>query len=978
MLRTQQMYSRRQLAERAKLTEGDLTAVDRCRQDHNRLGFAYQLGFVRLLNRFPKQEPLELIDELLTFTSVQLGLAADLIGLYQKRRPTISEHQRRIAHHLRLSPFGARETKILERFVYEQSWQLEQTAALQARAKAFLKEQGILQPADYRIARIVSEQRKLAREAIFDRIAASITPQLERTLAELLVVKTGEKVSELQLVKANLGKPSVTAIQAAIRKLHTIEATGATAVDLSWLSSNYQRALYHQVRKSSVHRLREIAPARSTASLICFLWQSYRDAVDQTVDMFDKLMTRAHSYAQKDLDEQLRRQRKTIRTQLATLQTLGEIILDEEVPDIDLRAAVFERISRSQLAGCVQGAAEWVTGKKSEMFHGVVRRYGTLRQFSPALLEALELLQDVEGDESSFLQAVRTLKEANASGKRKLPATVPTSFVPQRLRSVVGEGKQLDRRAWECALLLKLRDEIRAGNVSVKHSKRFGRLADFFIPRERWAEMRTGFFERAGLPADPREVPAYLQQRLGHAFDQFLSTSPTNSYATVDDKGWHLSADPADKPDDESKAKLAHLNGWLAQHMRQIRLPDLLIEVDNDLGFTRHFMAAKQRPDLLPDEVCAVLAAVMAHGCNIGAFTMAQLTAEVTYEQLKRISDWHLTIETQRSALAALVKAIANLDTSLHWGEGKTSASDGQRFSLPQKVLQQTYSTKFSDFALEFYSFVADNYAPFYSTPIECTDRDAAFVLDGLLYNESELELQEHYTDTHGYTEINFAAFAMLGRRLCPRIRGLKRQHIYRIDPDRDYDALASLVGRADRTINPQLISEQWDRMGQFYASLETGHATASVALRRLVAYSPRNRFYRANRELGRIFKTEFILQYMSEPELRTRVRRGLLKVDQLHALSRDVFYGRRGQVNARELWEQMNSCSCLTLIVACIVYWQAKEITRAVSRDDPEAAGVDLALLRHVSPIEWNNITLYGQYVLDRRLIRRRPKGLA
>jgi TnpA family transposase len=70
---------------------------------------------------------------------------------------------------------------------------------------------------------------------------------------------------------------------------------------------------------------------------------------------------------------------------------------------------------------------------------------------------------------------------------------------------------------------------------------------------------------------------------------------------------------------------------------------------------------------------------------------------------------------------------------------------------------------------LEFNTFVADNYAPFYSLPIECTDRDAAFVLDGLLYNESELEIEEHYTDTHGYTEINFAAFAMLGLRFCPR-----------------------------------------------------------------------------------------------------------------------------------------------------------------------------------------------------------------
>jgi len=112
---------------------------------------------------------------------------------------------------------------------------------------------------------------------------------------------------------------------------------------------------------------------------------------------------------------------------------------------------------------------------------------------------------------------------------------------------------------------------------------------------------------------------------------------------------------------------------------------------------------------------------------------------------------------------------------------------------------------------LEFYTFVADNYAPFYSLPIECTDRDAAFVLDGLLYNESELEIEEHYTDTHGYTEINFAAFAMLGLRFCPRIRGVQHQRIYRIDPNRDYGSLASLSRRADQTIDTEQIAEHWD-----------------------------------------------------------------------------------------------------------------------------------------------------------------------
>ena len=85
--------------------------------------------------------------------------------------------------------------------------------------------------------------------------------------------------------------------------------------------------------------------------------------------------------------------------------------------------------------------------------------------------------------------------------------------------------------------------------------------------------------------------------------------------------------------------------------------------------------------------------------------------------------------------------------------------------------------------------------------------------------------------------------------------------------------------------------------MGHFYASLESGHTTASVALKRLAGFRRKNFFYRANRDLGRVFKTEFILQYMSHSPLRRRVRRGLLKVEQLHALARDVCYGRRGRI---------------------------------------------------------------------------------
>src|SRR5262249_17947573 len=118
---------------------------------------------------------------------------------------------------------------------------------------------------------------------------------------------------------------------------------------------------------------------------------------------------------------------------------------------------------------------------------------------------------------------------------------------------------------------------------------------------------------------------------------------------------------------------------------------------------------------------------------------------------------------------------------------------------------------------------IADNYAPFYSVPIECTERDAPYVLDGLLYHESELDPQEHYTDTHGYIELNFAAFPMFGKRFCPRIRGLHHQWIYRIDPQKAYGPLTPLVSQPKRTIHLDWITAHWDRMGQFFASFAAG-----------------------------------------------------------------------------------------------------------------------------------------------------------
>jgi Tn3 transposase DDE domain len=67
------------------------------------------------------------------------------------------------------------------------------------------------------------------------------------------------------------------------------------------------------------------------------------------------------------------------------------------------------------------------------------------------------------------------------------------------------------------------------------------------------------------------------------------------------------------------------------------------------------------------------------------------------------------------------------------------------------------------------YTHVSDQYAPFHTKVINATVRDATHVLDGLLYHESDLCIEEHYTDTAGFTDHVFALCHLLGFRFAPR-----------------------------------------------------------------------------------------------------------------------------------------------------------------------------------------------------------------
>lgn len=57
------------------------------------------------------------------------------------------------------------------------------------------------------------------------------------------------------------------------------------------------------------------------------------------------------------------------------------------------------------------------------------------------------------------------------------------------------------------------------------------------------------------------------------------------------------------------------------------------------------------------------------------------------------------------------------------------------------------------------------------------------YVLDGILDNHNDLRIEEHTTDTAGYTDLVFGLFELLGLRFSPRVRDIADHRLWRIGP---------------------------------------------------------------------------------------------------------------------------------------------------------------------------------------------------
>jgi TnpA family transposase len=298
-------------------------------------------------------------------------------------------------------------------------------------------------------------------------------------------------------------------------------------------------------------------------------------------------------------------------------------------------------------------------------------------------------------------------------------------------------------------------------------------------------------------------------------------------------------------------------------------------------------------------------------------------------------------------------------------GSEERSMSDGMRVTTRVGTLNaalQPHLLGPGERALTYYWHVSHQ-GPGYAGQVIGSDRDAAYVLDQLLHIQSELPINEHYTDTHGTTENMFAFSSPFGIDFCPRIKQVHDQDLYHPP---GMEVSGPLKFHFAAPVDVELIERHWDDYVRILASIRTGKTSAVLLSLRLSSYARHNPLYRALREVGRIWKTRFIMRYYDETEFRRRIHAALNRMEHFNYLARYLFFARRGENWERDFDQQRNRASALLILANACVLWNTVHLTELAKRLKTGGTEVRPEDFEHISPYAFEHIIPYGQYFFD------------
>jgi TnpA family transposase len=966
--------TRTQLERCFLLNDIDRALVEQRRGDHNRLGFAVQLGTVRFLGTF-LTDPLVVPSAVVEYVAAQLGIGdSACFGAYADRAKTPYEHAWEIRRAYGYRDLAEAEVELRDFLAARAATATEGPRALFDRVTAWLIERKVLLPGVTILARLIVAARAAASERLWRLLTDGVDPALRQRLQRLLDAEEGSRYSALERLRRSPFRISGPELARALERVAEIQRLGVSAVDCSAAAPNRLASLARHGLVAKVPQFRQLTEPRRSATLLATLRQLERVAVDDALDLFDVLMTTKllARAARESAKEQLRALPRFAAASV-TLAAAVQVLLATPTAEAELSwtevwTAIEHVAPRQELT--VALAAVLALAPPSEatteaIWHAeLVLRYPTIRPFLP-LLGTVIPFGAVDGSQEivTALQRLPTLLGRKKVRKEEIAAGLVTGAWRRLVYAeTAGEPGVVDHRAYAFCVLEHFQRALHRRDVFALQSDRWGDPRARLLEGAAWQETRPAILTALRLPEQPDQHLDELADKLDAAYRDLAARLPDHPALELTHEGERLSLGRLEaEPEPPS---LVALRTLIAGMLPRVDLPDLLLEVHDWTGCfdeCTHLSEANARMADLPLSVAAVL---IAEACNIGFRPVSSPSVSaLTRDRLSHVDQNYVRAETLRAANGRLIDAQGSIPLASAWGGGLVASADGLRFVVPIATLNAGPNPRY--FGMQrgatWLNAVNDQAAGIGAIVVPGTMRDSLHILDLLLNIEGGPRPDVVVTDTASYSDIVFGLFRILGYQFSPRIADLTDTRFWRLNASADYGPLNAV---ARSRVNRQRIRERWSDMLRVAGSLHTGTVRAYDLLRMLHRDGHPSRLGQAFAEYGRIAKTLHLLPFIDvDDSYRRQIGAQLNLHESRHQLARKIFHGQRGELRQRYREGQEDQLGALGLVLNAVVLWNTRYMDAALAQlraSDYPLREEDIARL---SPLGFKHLNVLGRY---------------
>jgi TnpA family transposase len=932
-----------------------------------RLGFAAQLMMYRTTGRFGRVAS-EFPDAAIAYLAEQIGVPVGDFGTYDWLGRSGRRHRAEILAHLGFRRTRRQDLRDAAAWAGSDLCTLALPASeMMERLLRWFVERRIAAPADEVLNALIVTARRTFEDKVLDTITSSLSPEHRRGLDASLADE--DSATSFSGLKADPGQPNLENILSAAKRLAFVKGLALPIAACPDLSGPVARMLRRRVFNETAWTMRRHPDGRRHALYALFLAHRQRELTDGLVDLLIEVVHKVGSQAKRRVLKAFTEEIERVHGKEGLLVKIAEAACLH--PEGTVREVVFPAAGGVNVLAAIVREHK-ASGSFERQVHTVLRAsyLGHYRRMLPAVLGVLEFRSN-NVVHRPVLDAIDWLRRTGEDGRRIIrPGDgVPIDgVVPPRWRDLILEkdpagGVRVNRANYEICVLTALRERLRCKEIWVVGADRY-RNPDDDLPQD-FEERRAEYYQELGRSQDARAFVDGLRAQMTEALKMLNKGMPRNAKARILWKGKNrISITPFEPL--PAAPNLEAIKAELERRWPMTDLIDVLMETARQTGFLDAFTTSGDRVVLDNDTLRQRLVLCLyGLGTNAGLKRVSAGTDVASYAELLHVRHRFIHKEALRSATALVTNAILAMRDRRIWGEaGSACASDSTKIGAWDQNLMAEWHVRYQGRGVMIYWHMERQATCIYSQLKRCSSSEVSAMIEGVLRHCTDMNIQRHYVDSHGQSEVAFAFCHLLGFELSPRLKAIARQKLYL--PDAELRGLLdNLAPILSRVIDWELIERQYDEMIKYTAALRHRTADPEAILRRFAGTAVQHPTYAALGELGKVIKTIFLCRYIGSVELRREIHAGLNVVENWNGAHSFIFFGKGGEVASNRLEDQELSVLALHLLQNCLVYVNTLMLQRVLT-EPAWMARMTAEDHRGLTPAIHAHINPYGRFDAD------------